>query len=128
MKRKITQESIAAQRKLQAAWYAAKARRGRDLNQAVFGDKFGWSQSVVTQYLNGRIPLNLTALLRFCEELEVSPEDIYPELAKQIPKDEACIDEKIQELLNRIPDDSKESILHLLNSLSEGIQKDKKES
>lgn len=41
----------------------------------------GGSQSLISQYLGGLIPLNLRAVLFFATQLEKSPAEIYPELA-----------------------------------------------
>lgn len=42
------------------------------------------SQGTLSQYLNGKIPLNLEAVLKFSALLQVSPEQISPGLAKKL--------------------------------------------
>lgn len=44
----------------------------------------GWkTQGTVSQYINGKIPLNLSALFKFCDVFSVQPEEISPSLARQ---------------------------------------------
>lgn len=64
-----------------------KARKQVDatLTQDRIADLCGWSgQSVVSQYANGKIPLNIPAVLKFAEALNCEPSDISPRLAKVI--------------------------------------------
>lgn len=68
-----------------------KARKQVDatLTQDRIADLCGWSgQSVVSQYANGKIPLNIPALLKFSQVLKCAPEEISPRLARliEIPK------------------------------------------
>lgn len=64
-----------------------KARKSADpsLNQDRLAEECGWSsQSVVSQYMTGKIPLNLAALLNLSRALGFAPEIVSPRLAKQI--------------------------------------------
>lgn len=55
------------------------------LSQEAFGAEFGiGTQGAVSQYLNGLIPLNLTAALRFAKGLGVSVSAFSPTLGKEI--------------------------------------------
>lgn len=55
--------------------------------QEVFGSQYSiGGQSVVSQYLNGKIPLNLTVAVKFADALSVDIDEISPTLAKQLPK------------------------------------------
>lgn len=80
------QLSIAEQEaahRLKALWDEAK--RPKQLTQERVAFDFGWKQqSAVSQYLNGVIPLNLDALLKFSALLEVPPEQIAPHLARKL--------------------------------------------
>lgn len=70
--------------RLRAAWEAFKSSRPF-ATQEWLADKCGWkTQGAVNQYLLGKIPLNLTALLRFCAALGVTPVEISPDLAKPL--------------------------------------------
>lgn len=76
---KLTNEQLAAAARLKRVWDAQKKQMG--LTQEGVAARFGWdSQSTVSQYLNGRIPLNVQAVIRFCRLLNVDEQEIYPEL------------------------------------------------
>ncbi|MDH0085297.1 LexA family transcriptional regulator [Stutzerimonas stutzeri] len=63
------------------AIYEARKQADPKLTQDVLAEQAGWSgQSVVSQYLNGRIPLNLPALLKFSSILGFDPKDVSPRL------------------------------------------------
>lgn len=56
-----------------------------EMTQATLAEYCGWNtQATVSQYMNGKIPLNLPALCKFSEALEVAPEEISPSLASQM--------------------------------------------
>lgn len=62
-----------------------KARKAEDpsLNQDRVAHECGWSsQSVVSQYMNGKIPLNITALISLSRALRFSPDEVSPRLMK----------------------------------------------
>jgi transcriptional regulator with XRE-family HTH domain len=70
-------------RRLRDALSRAKQERG--LTQAELATLCGWdSQSTVSQYANGRIPLNIDALGSMCIHLHVPMADISPLLAKRL--------------------------------------------
>lgn len=72
--------NIYAQRKKEA-----KAR-GIKLNQDTVAERCGWAgQSAVSQYMNGRMPLNLDALLKLSKALQFSPREVSQRLAAEIP-------------------------------------------
>ncbi|MCO4022097.1 helix-turn-helix transcriptional regulator [Pseudomonas aeruginosa] len=81
--------------RLKAA-YKARKKVDPSLTQDKIADHFNWSgQSAVSQYLNGRIPLNLTALMGFASLLKFRPSDVSPRLVepgssldKIVPTDE----------------------------------------
>lgn len=64
------------------AIYQDRKRVDPSLTQEKIADLCEWSgQSVVSQYLNGRIPLNIGALIKFANVLGFSLEDVSPRLA-----------------------------------------------
>lgn len=80
-----TPETRAAEAKRLKDIYLAKKREDRSLTQDKIADLCGWSgQSVVSQYLNGKIPLNINALSMFSNILGFSYEDVSPRLARII--------------------------------------------
>lgn len=71
-------------RKLKAI-YKDRKRDNPSLTQEHVADLCEWSgQSVVSQYLNGKIPLNLPALLKFSKVLGFALPDVSPRLAAQL--------------------------------------------
>lgn len=70
-------------RRLKAALAQAKSEFG--LTQAELAARCGWdSQSTVSQYANGKIPLNVDALGLMCLHLRTSMQDISPTLARRL--------------------------------------------
>lgn len=70
--------------RLRTAWEAFR-RSHPGATQEWLADQCGWkTQAAVNQYLLGKIPLNLPALLKFTQALALSPEAISPSLAKQL--------------------------------------------
>lgn len=86
-RRDLTPTEAADARRLQEVFRQAKeaaAARGEKLTQAVLADRLNWSsQSPVSQYMTGKIPLNLDAAVRFSRALNVPLETISPTLARE---------------------------------------------
>lgn len=79
----LTEEQLADAARLRTAF---KARQDVDpsLTQEGLAHICGWkTQGTVNQYLNGKIPLNMQALLKFSKALAVEPEDISPSISAQ---------------------------------------------
>ena len=65
------------------AIYRTRKAADPSLNQDRVAEECGWaSQSVVSQYMNGKIPLNITALLSLSRALKFSPEEVSPRLVR----------------------------------------------
>ncbi|RMM26357.1 putative transcriptional regulator [Pseudomonas syringae pv. aptata] len=80
-----TPEIRAAEAKRLKDFYLAKKREDKSLTQERIADLCGWAgQSVVSQYLNGKIPLNFNALSKFSNVLGFSYEQVSPRLARFI--------------------------------------------
>ncbi|MFH7344218.1 LexA family transcriptional regulator [Pseudomonas syringae pv. tagetis] len=60
----------------------------RPLNQAEVGERCGWNspQSAFSQYANGKVALNLDALIRLSKALDFEPADVSPTLADGIAR------------------------------------------
>ncbi|PRW88206.1 LexA family transcriptional regulator [Pseudomonas fluorescens] len=72
-------------RLLKAKYLAAK-KLDPSLNQEKIADICGWAgQSVVSQYLNAKIPLNLSALVKFAGILNFDPGEVSPRLTESHP-------------------------------------------
>ncbi|TJZ66823.1 LexA family transcriptional regulator [Chitiniphilus eburneus] len=81
-----TQQADAS--RLKALWEVFRVERG--WNQARLAEACGWSnQSAASQYLNGRIPLNLEAVMKFSTVLGAQPAQISPSLAALLPAGQA---------------------------------------
>ena len=61
--------------RLRAVWDEKRKELG--LTQAALGDSLGVSQATVSEYLNGEIPLNIPAALKFAELLGVTLDEIW---------------------------------------------------
>lgn len=67
------------------AIYKQRKALDRNLTQARVAYECDWgTQSVVSQYMTGKIPLNLPALLALSRALDFKPEEVSPRLAKLI--------------------------------------------
>lgn len=81
----LTPEQKADSDRLRSAWDSFKHENGY-ATQEWLADQCGWkTQGAVSQYMLGKIPLNLPALLRFSAALGFSPQTISPALASQLP-------------------------------------------
>jgi phage repressor protein C with HTH and peptisase S24 domain len=73
--------AIAAEAKALKEAFQLRKKTEPKLTQEALAERLGFAgQSAVSQYLNGRIPLNLPALLAFAEALDFNPSDISPRL------------------------------------------------
>ena len=70
-------------RKLVVAHQAKLRDQGESAAQESMTAVLGFGQSAFNQYINGKIPLNVSVLLRFAELLNVDPASISPDLAAQ---------------------------------------------
>lgn len=82
----VVERESAALRKIYAQRKKEAKEQGVKLNQDAVAEKCGWAgQSAVSQYMSGRMPLNLDALLKLSKALRFSPRDVSPRLAADIP-------------------------------------------
>lgn len=80
-KAKPTAADRAAAAKLKMAW--GHHARELGLTQDSIAGELGITQGAVSQYLNGKIPLNYRTLLVFCRALGIAPESIRTDLPEQ---------------------------------------------
>jgi len=70
--------------RLQDCYRQWKSVAPKERTQAVLADEFGWqSQGTVSQYMTGRLELNLPTLLRFASLLGFSPAQVSPRLMSE---------------------------------------------
>lgn len=79
-KAKPTAADLRAAARLKKLWLAMPRDRRptQDLMAEHWGE--GGSQSLISQYMNGNIPLNIRAVMFFVRELGCEAEEIYPDL------------------------------------------------
>lgn len=79
----LSPEQLADAARLKAIYMAKKRELG--LTQESLASACGWeSQGSVSQYLNGKIPLNVEAAVKFAKALRVSVSDFSPRLAADL--------------------------------------------
>jgi transcriptional regulator with XRE-family HTH domain len=84
MATKLTQDQLEDAARLKKIFESRKAE-DRSLTQESLAALCGWkTQSAVTQYLNGVVPLNLDALIKFSLALNASITEISPTLSQRI--------------------------------------------
>ncbi len=80
-KAKPSPQDIAAAAKLKAIW--SERARQRGLTQDKLAQELGITQGAISQYLNGRIPMNYRTLRAFTDALGVPETDIRSDLPEQ---------------------------------------------
>ncbi len=78
---KPTKYDIAAAAKLKSVW--AERARGLGITQEKLAEELGITQGAVSQYLNGKIPMNYRTLKVFCAALGIEDTDIRSDLPEQ---------------------------------------------
>ncbi len=79
----LSPEQLADAARLKAVYMEKKRELG--LTQESLASACGWeSQGSVSQYLNGKIPLNVEAAVKFAKALRVSVSDFSPRLAANL--------------------------------------------
>ena len=96
MKSDLTQEQIRAAHRLKDIYSSKK--KILKLSQQKIAEKYGVTQGLIYQYLNGKIPLNYKAVIWFSDSLDVLPTEIYPEILRHksdyglTPEERALLD------------------------------------
>src|SRR5437764_356058 len=82
----LTPEQLADAARLKhlfSTWQKGRREAKLPSSQEALSDLLGFNQSAVSQYLNGRIPLNVDAATKFASLLNCSIADFSPDLAAQ---------------------------------------------
>jgi hypothetical protein len=111
--------------RLRAVWDMESERPGSRISQKAMAAEWGVNASLITQYLNGHIPLNLESQLRFARYLRKSPVDIWPlfEFADLCPGNLAPDALEIAVLWSRLGDEAqRQAVRQLILSLSASQQ------
>lgn len=80
-KAKPSAQDIAAAARLKAIWSERAKQRG--LTQDKLAQELGITQGAISQYLNGRIPMNYRTLRAFTDALGIAETDIRSDLPEQ---------------------------------------------
>jgi transcriptional regulator with XRE-family HTH domain len=81
----LTPEQLEDARRLREAYLRAKHERG--LTQEGLAQACGWdTQSAVSQYVNGKIPLNIEAAALLCSALQVEIASVSPTIWERIQR------------------------------------------
>lgn len=80
-KAKPTAADIRAAGRLMAVWKANARRLG--ITQDTLAAELDITQGAVSQYLNGKIPMNYRTLVVFCRALGIEPDEIRTDLPEQ---------------------------------------------
>ena len=78
LKRELNRREEVARTNLVQLWKEAKTAAG--VNQYHINSSLGWTQSVFGQYVQGRLALNPSAVVKLAEYFRCYPEDIDPDL------------------------------------------------
>ena len=78
---------LTPEQKADAERLMAIFKRQSGLTQAVLADDLGFStQSAVSQYLNGRVPLNVEVAIKFAERFNCLVSDCSPSIQREIDR------------------------------------------
>jgi transcriptional regulator with XRE-family HTH domain len=87
-----------------------------ELSQLEFGSEFEiGSQGVVWQYLNGHIPLNLSAAIKFARGLGAAVKDFSPTLALQLGQANHAESNAIAQIYEAMPEPEKQAALDFIH-------------
>lgn len=84
--REIVDIESAALREIYAQRKREAKAKGQKLSQEAVAERCGWAgQSAVSQYMTGRMPLNIEALLKLSKALNFFPAEVSERLSKDMP-------------------------------------------
>ena len=103
-------------------WQKQDAARLKELyeqagpkTQERFGARFGiGSQALVWQYLNGYIPLNLKAALKFAHGLNCDIGDFSPTLAAELPESMRRPADQFADIVDAMPTNDAQQVLDFI--------------
>jgi hypothetical protein len=116
--RTITDDDRVAAVNLRRIWEREKAFRS--FTQETAADELGWTQGMISQYLNLHTALGVEATLKLARFLRCNPLEIRPDL-EHLVADESMTQSDVEfaALLSRIPEGPpKESLLQLIRHLA----------
>lgn len=78
-------------KKLFSSWQTTRRDQGLPSSQEAATELLGFNQSALSQYLNGKIPLNLDAAAKFAKMMDRSVGDFSPTLEAQVSQYSAAV-------------------------------------
>ncbi len=124
-RRPLTDQEKEWAKNLNRLWLARKPRpRGKRLTQEMAAELAGWKyQSTVSQYLNGDIPLNTDAILKFSELIPCDPGDINPSFALMVRREKrAQVAQELADLADEIGEENHAGLLALVRAYVQQIK------
>ncbi|WP_116364434.1 helix-turn-helix domain-containing protein [Parahaliea mediterranea] len=109
-RRELTESEKRRAAKAKAVWLEKKKRDG--LTQDDANNALGWSPSTFGQYINGRIPMNLTALLMIADYLGVSPQELGGREEAEEVEAAAYLNWRDFKLHDRMPPTKEQDVLY----------------
>ncbi len=94
----LTPTQLAEARALKSlfkAWQDRQRSQGLPWSQAFASEQLGFGQSAINQYLNGQIPLNIVAALKFAELLGLRILDFGPSIAQEMQQISHRVDDRM---------------------------------
>jgi transcriptional regulator with XRE-family HTH domain len=130
-KRKLTPQELDAAKRLENLWNQRKHELG--LTQEKVAHLCGWgTQGAFSQYLRGRIPLNLDAVLKIAKVIQVEPESIMPEIADLLSSNTGSLDDdpafQLASAIRSLPEKERLALETLVDSLQHLINVNRKTS
>lgn len=113
-------EDAARLKKLFLSWQQQQKDAGTPASQEVAAERLGFNQSALSQYLNGRIPLNVDAARKFSEVLgqsvaEFSPRlhDQLKEYASSVMPEEPAANDSLPPGARRVAEDDEDEVVEI---------------
>lgn len=100
-KRNVTAADQAAAARLKAMWNSMP-KAARPTQEAMAQRLGGSSQSLTSQYLNGKISLNYKAVLAFADVIDCEPEQIRDDLPEQLMAKAATRSQSLQQEISKL--------------------------
>lgn len=120
--RNMTEQDLIASENLRRIWYLKKRSLGLTLEKV--GEELGMSHSSLNQYINGKMPIGTTFLLRISEYLGVEPKEIRPDFPYRLyPSSDNFSSEAVDlaRFYDRLPKDAQKLMYIAFKSASDAM-------
>ncbi len=123
--REITEQDLIAAANLRRIWNDRKRFLGLTLEKA--GERLGLSHSALSQYMNGKLPIGDTFLLKVSELLGVEPKQIRPEFPYKLYLSDDGFSSEARELARYyeiLPTDTRRFLFSLIRTAADSVLND----